>query len=172
MRNRERLTEKLVRAAETRPKAWQIFDTEMLGLSISEALGAAEDQRAAGIIRMCMLTGARLGEVRTAQFQHFDLDCGAWVKPAANTKQRRIHDLRHTFASLLVSGGVSLEMIGKLLGHSQSSTTMPYAPLMDSPLRAGVDAVAEMVRIRPRLVHSAPSADDVTLRRAASARSA
>mgnify|MGYP001316831267 CR=1 FL=1 len=33
----------------------------------------------------------------------------------------RIHDLRHTFASLLVSGGASLEMIGKLLQHYQSS---------------------------------------------------
>ncbi len=34
MRNREKLSEKLVRAAETRPRPWQIFDTEMLGLSI------------------------------------------------------------------------------------------------------------------------------------------
>ena len=54
----------------------------------------------------------------------------------------RIHDLRHTFASLLISGGASLEMIGKLLGHSQMKTTQRYAHLADSPLRAGVDAVA------------------------------
>jgi integrase len=65
----------------------------------------------------------------------------------------RIHDLRHTFASLLVSGGASLEMIGKLLGHSQMQTTQRYAHLMDSPLRAGVDAVASAFRPRPRLVH-------------------
>ena len=57
------------------------------------------------------------------------------------------------------------------LGHSQSSTTMRYAHLMDSPLRAGVDAVADMMRIRPRLVHSAPSAEEVTPPRSASARS-
>lgn len=184
-------------------------------LRLGDALAAAEDQRAAAIIRMCMLTGARLGEVRTARFEHFDLERGAWSKPAANTKQRRvhrvpisaetaalvrtrigavpaecgwlfpgdadeknqpvqeirrfwsaiqteaglpgirIHDLRHTFASLLVSGGASLEMIGKLLGHSQTRTTQRYAHLMDSPLRAGVDAVAGMMRARPRLVHDA-----------------
>jgi site-specific recombinase XerD len=67
----------------------------------------------------------------------------------------RIHDLRHTFASLLVSGGASLEMIGKLLGHSQMQTTQRYAHLMDSPLRAGVDTVASLLRPRPRLVHDA-----------------
>jgi len=70
----------------------------------------------------------------------------------------RIHDLRHTFASLLVSGGASLEMIGKLLGHSQMQTTQRYAHLMDSPLRAGVDAVASAFRPRPKLVHDADGA--------------
>jgi site-specific recombinase XerD len=64
----------------------------------------------------------------------------------------RIHDLRHTFASLLVSGGASLEMIGKLLGHTQIGTTQRYAHLIESPLRAGVNAVGEMLRPRLRVV--------------------
>jgi hypothetical protein len=46
-------------------------------------------------------------------------------------------------------------MIGKLLGHSQMQTTLRYAHLMDSPLRAGVDAVASAFRPKPRLVHDA-----------------
>ena len=46
-------------------------------------------------------------------------------------------------------------MIGKLLGHTQMQTTQRYAHLMDSPLRAGVDAVASMFRPRPVLVHDA-----------------
>ncbi len=57
-----------------------------------------------------------------------------------------IHDLHHTFASLLVSGGASLEMIGRLLGHTQIGTTQRYAHLLDSPLRAGVNAVGEMLK--------------------------
>ena len=52
MRNRERLTEKLVRAAEPRSKAWQIFDSDVLGLSIciypSGGRSFMFDYRAAG----------------------------------------------------------------------------------------------------------------------------
>lgn len=66
----------------------------------------------------------------------------------------RIHGLRHTFASLLVSGGASLEMIGKLLGHTQIGTTLRYAHLIESPLRAGVNAVGEMLRPRLTVVGS------------------
>jgi integrase len=122
-----------------------------------------------------------VGEVRTARSEQFNIYYVAWSKPAATTKQRKIHrvpisqevvtivrqrqllvprgnlwlfpsktigqpvreirrfwmkvqkdsdlpdlhihDPRHTFASLLVSGGASLEMIGKLLGHSHMQTT-------------------------------------------------
>ena len=82
------------------------------------------------------------------------------IQQAADIPDVRIHDLRHTFASLLVSGGASLEMIGKLLGHSQTQTTARYAHLMDSPLRAGVDAVASAFRPKPVLVHDAGAQDD------------
>ena len=70
----------------------------------------------------------------------------------AGLEDLRIHDLRHTFASLLASGGASLQMIGRLLGHTQTRTTLRYAHLSDQPLRAGVDAVAAMVKPRPRVV--------------------
>jgi site-specific recombinase XerD len=44
----------------------------------------------------------------------------------------RIHDLRHSFASIAVASGMSLPMIGKLLGHSQPQTTARYAHLADA----------------------------------------
>ncbi|TXC67716.1 tyrosine-type recombinase/integrase [Sphingorhabdus soli] len=56
------------------------------------------------------------------------------VRGRAGLKDARIHDLRHTFASIAVSNGQSLPMIGKLLGHTQVQTTARYAHLATDPL--------------------------------------
>ncbi len=57
----------------------------------------------------------------------------------------RIHDLRHTYASLLASAGMSLPIIGALLGHSQPATTARYAHLLDDPLRQATERVGSLV---------------------------
>ena len=48
----------------------------------------------------------------------------------------RRHDNRHTYASHLVSSGLSLEIVGRLMGHTTAMTTKRYAHLADDPLRA------------------------------------
>lgn len=58
-----------------------------------------------------------------------------WLLSEAKIDNFRIHDLRHSFASFLVSNGVGLEVIGRLLGHTQAQTTMRYARLMEGSLR-------------------------------------
>jgi integrase len=183
----------------------RFLDLKEIG-RLSEVLAEHPNQRMADVIRLLMLTGARRGEGLRACWEHFDLDCAVWTKPAATTKQRRphrtpisgatvqllrrirawvpencpwvflgdvegkpiqeikrfwddvreeagledvrIHDLRHTFASLLVSGGMSLPRIGRLLGHTQVQTTQRYAHLFDDPLRVGLNQVGEMLRPR------------------------
>lgn len=64
---------------------------------------------------------------------------------AADIKGLRLHDLRHSFASMLASGGQSLPIIGALLGHSEPSTTARYAHLFDDPLREAVERVGALV---------------------------
>jgi integrase len=57
----------------------------------------------------------------------------------------RIHDIRHSFASILVSAGASLPLIGQMLGHTQVQTTQRYAHLFDDPLRKAAEAVGAFV---------------------------
>jgi site-specific recombinase XerD len=58
----------------------------------------------------------------------------------------RIHDLRHTFASHLVSRGESLHKVGRLLGHTQPATTARYAHLDDKALRDTANIFGQVFR--------------------------
>jgi integrase len=182
-------------------------------------LAAHPERTVADAIHLLILTGARRSEVFKATWDQFDLDRGVWVKPASQTKQRRLHrvplsgpavellrrraaeaagrcvfpgrdpdrpmtyfrptwievcaeagltevvpgrtrggapamvhrstlrmhDLRHSYASVLASRGMSLPVIGALLGHTAPQTTARYAHLLDEALRAATETVAEVV---------------------------
>jgi site-specific recombinase XerD len=57
----------------------------------------------------------------------------------------RIHDLRHTYASHLVSGGTSLQIVGRLLGHTQPQTTARYAHVADEALRIATERFSSIL---------------------------
>lgn len=154
-----------------------------------DALKRNQSRTSCDAILFMMLTGCRRGEAFKATWDQFDTALRIWTKPAATTKQRklhrvpvsnavtellhsrhgggtsrfvfeshtgqaltdvkktwarlcetaelrdfRLHDLRHTFASLLVSNGQSLPVIGAMLGHTQTQTTARYAHLFDDTL--------------------------------------
>ncbi|MFN0194227.1 MAG: tyrosine-type recombinase/integrase [Aestuariivirga sp.] len=70
-----------------------------------------------------------------------------WLRlcKVARLRDVRIHDLRHSFASIGVSGGASLPMIGKLLGHAKNSTTEKYSHLAADPVRAVNEAMGNQI---------------------------
>jgi integrase len=63
----------------------------------------------------------------------------------AGLEGTRVHDLRHTYASVLASSGLSLPVIGALLGHTQPQTTARYAHLLDDPLRQATERAAAVI---------------------------
>lgn len=174
---------------------------------LTVALAEHDDQQAANIFRVLLLTGACKGEVLAARWDQMDLTAGIWSKPSASTKQgkphrvplsaparqllsglrenaamgaecvfpgrgknphrtdvngnwtrlikaasitdARVHDLRHTYASLLASAGLSLPIIGALLGHTQPATTARYAHLLDDPLKQATEHVGAILSGQP-----------------------
>jgi integrase len=71
----------------------------------------------------------------------------AWrnITKTAGISGLRVHDLRHSHASFLVSGGASLPLIGAMLGHSNPQTTARYSHLHRDPLRAAAEKVGALV---------------------------
>jgi integrase len=63
------------------------------------------------------------------------------VARAGITPSATLHDLRHTFASHLAQAGVSLQVIGQLLGHTNPATTMIYSHLSPSSLAGAISLI-------------------------------
>ena len=57
----------------------------------------------------------------------------------------RIHDLRHSFASIGAGSGMGLLVLGRLLGHKQASTTQRYAHLDNDPLRRAANEIGDAI---------------------------
>jgi integrase len=69
----------------------------------------------------------------------------AAVCRAAGLEGLRLHDLRHSFASVGAGASMGLPIIGKLLGHTQAATTARYAHLDADPLRRAADTIGATI---------------------------
>jgi integrase len=67
------------------------------------------------------------------------------IRTRARLEDVRLHDLRHSFASVAAAAGNSLLIIGTLLGHAQSATTQRYAHLSADPLRAASSRIGRRI---------------------------
>ncbi len=67
------------------------------------------------------------------------------IRQDAGIPDVRLHDLRHSFASVSAAEGDSLLVIGRLLGHTNPSTTERYAHLTDDPIKRAADKTSERI---------------------------
>jgi len=63
------------------------------------------------------------------------------IRREAGLDDVRLHDLRHTHASIGAASGLGLPIVGKLLGHKTPTTTQRYAHLADDPVRQGAETI-------------------------------
>ena len=174
-------------------------------IATAERKGGIGPFAAAGL-RLCLYTGARQGEICSAEWARVDWTRGqvrlldsktgprtihlntaaldvlralpragrfiiaggkpgqsyktlsrAWIiaRKYGGLDDVRLHDLRHSYASLAANRGASLQVIGKLLGHRRVTTTARYAHLVDDTVTAvndelGAAMTAAIARGRPQ----------------------
>ena len=70
-----------------------------------------------------------------------------WRRIAIHAKLQglRLHDLRHSFASVGAGGGLGLPIVGKLLGHASPATTARYAHIDNDPLRRASERIGSTI---------------------------
>ena len=69
----------------------------------------------------------------------------ASVRTAAGLDDVRLHDCRHTYASIAMLQGESLRIIGNLLGHRQPATTLKYVHLGEHHAKTAVESIADVL---------------------------
>ncbi|WP_245439248.1 tyrosine-type recombinase/integrase [Microvirga aerophila] len=182
-----------------RERYLSLEEIERLGAAFYTAeIEGSESLYALSALRLLLLTGARLSEILSLQWEWIDLTKQMIRLPDSKTGQKliflnkpaiqvlervprtngnphvicgnrpsahlvnlqkpwqricatsglegvRLHDLRHSFASAAVNSGLTLPMIGKLLGHKRTETTARYSHLADDPIRIANDHVGKSI---------------------------
>ena len=78
---------------------------------------------------------------------HFQGTAKVWKKINSRSgfEDLRLHDLRHSFASMGLATGNALPIIGKLLGHGDTKTTSRYAHLADNPVKEAANQISSAI---------------------------
>lgn len=132
---------------------WSYIDLETgkLNLPISKTgkKTIPLSDKATDYLREMLRDGMRVDEnpyviVGAKPGRHFVEMQSPWrrIRKKAGLEDVRIHDLRHSFASFAINDGIHLQMVGKLLGHTQAQTTMRYAHLSDDTMKQAANRVS------------------------------
>ena len=83
--------------------------------------------------------------VYTRNTQNVNPQLRKWAKMADVNKHITFHSARHTFATMLLTLGVDLYVVSKLLGHANVKTTQIYAKIVDQKKQEAVDKIPQML---------------------------
>lgn len=84
------------------------------------------------------------------------------IRKTAGLEDVRVHDLRHSFASIGASTGDSMLIIGALLGHRSAKTTERYTHLSDHPLKSAAERISDAIAKHLGEAMTLPAANDTT----------
>jgi transposase len=86
------------------------------------------------------------------------------IREAVGIPDVRLHDLRHSFASDALMGGVPLAIVGEMLGHRQPNTTKRYAHLANRVVREALEHTAGIIVAATNMPRALPVAPFEPLR--------
>jgi integrase len=140
------------RKSEILTLRWEEVDLERGALHLHDSktgpknvpLGAAAAEVLAGLPRVAGNPFVFPGERQGSHWVNVER---SWrrIRQAAGFPELRIHDLRHSYASVGAAAGLGLPVIGRILGHTQASTTQRYTHFADDPLRAAADRISNEI---------------------------
>lgn len=121
-------------------KRYRFLDAAEMGRLLA-ALPAMHNQQSADIIRLLLLTGARRGEVLGMRWDQLDLANSTWTKPAAATKQKRLHHvpLSGVAQQILIGIKTAAEAKATKFNRPISAWVFPAAPQRRLPDRRRAD---------------------------------
>lgn len=138
------------RWGEIRTLRWEWIDWQMGTARLPESKTGAKTlylpPGALGVLRGLepapdgLVLPGRTGRPRAHPLRQWQGLCAA-----AQLTNLRLHDLRHTFASFGATLGLSLQVVGRLLGHADMQTTQRYAHLAPDPVAQAARLVGEAV---------------------------
>ena len=67
------------------------------------------------------------------------------MREEAGLQDVRLHDTRHSYASMALLCGESVRAVGRLLGHEKAATTLKYAHLSDATVREAVETLSPVL---------------------------
>jgi integrase len=136
------------RAGEILSLRWSEIDFENGFLNLSDSKTGAKRVLLAAPALQILASLPRLGKYVIAGSQ-LDRPRSDIKRPwerivrYADLDDLRLHDLRHSFASVGAAAGMGLSTVGKLLGHASPATTARYSHFADDPLRRAANHIAE-----------------------------